>query len=180
MLERECANLSTRTFKNLLGRSISQWWKLMICHFGLLHNILEVGHDWTRPPWANRLSLRRLTKVSESCGDGTRKQASWEVSLDTLPHCNTKLPVAMGWMDPWQDVHSNVFSLRGSTFSRRLSKGMAEKELKSLCIGEMIPWCSLWVIGFIICNKSTKLQQSPWNSVDIYAGPTTYKVVWGI
>lgn len=82
------------------------------------------------PEWADRNVC--------ICGNATRKQKSWEAGLDTLPHCNTKLPVAMGWMDPGQDVPYNVFSVRGSKLSRTFSKGMIEKEPYSLWIRKTI------------------------------------------
>ena len=89
-------------------------------------NVLEVEYEWTRPPRTDRLSLSELTKTSASF-DATRKQVSGEAILDTLPHCNTKFPVTMGWMDAWQDAHSNVFSPRGSAFAGTLSERIIEK-----------------------------------------------------
>lgn len=125
ILKRECANLSLGAFKYFLSRTLSQW-KWMICHFGLWATSWKLSMN--EPDHHEQIDLlSELTKTSASC-DATRKQVSGEASPDTLPHCNTKFPVTMGWMDAWQDVHSSVFSLRGSAFSGTLSERIIEKK----------------------------------------------------
>lgn len=142
ILEREVSHLPKSNFY-VFSSEISFSMKTHDLPFLFSIVSLHIGHERVKPPWANELSLGKLTKLSKSHVYVARHTGKLILTYFltiiqalSIQRINT----------PWQ-VHTE-FSLRGGTSSRALSKGMIEERANSLWIGKTIhTWVMVWTLA---------------------------------